>query len=443
MTPRPFPRIRTAVLSLVVLLALPLGCSKHAHEPAAAGQKPLFYRHPMQPDITSPVPAKDDMGMDYIPVYAEPGSEATGSTAAGEQTGAPPKPAAAPALSAASLALGGVAVVPVVREPFARSVRLPGTVTADEARRTEVVARFAGWLEGLSVGRTGERVRRGQTLAELFSPELVAGQEEYLRARETAARFAASTIPEVVEGGREIAEAARRRLALLGLPEAALRRIEQSGRTERTLAIPAPTSGWVTRLAAVRGARVEAGATLFEISDLSTVFVEASLPEEDAALGVAGREATLTFAAVPGTSRTGRLVGVLPMLDTANRTLTVRIAVPNGDLALKPGMSAFVELAEPPRAVLLLPDASLLPTGERTLAFVETAAGRFSPREVEVGARANGRAEILSGVREGEKVAAQAAFLLDAESRLRGALPASPNPRTPSAATPPKPREPR
>lgn len=408
---RSMPRL--AAVALLALLTAGFGCSKPAAGPPSPEAKPLFYRHPMQPDITSPVPAKDDMGMDYVPVYAE--------TAADPSADAP---AAAPALSEASLALGGIAVVPVFRESIARSVRLPGVVVADEASRVEVVARFGGWLEALPVARTGERVRSGQTLARLFSPELVAGEEEYLRARETAGRFADSAIPEVVSGGAELAEAARRRLSLLGLPEETIVRIERTGRSERTLAIVAPASGWVTRLGAVRGARVETGAMLFEVSDLSTVFVEASLPEGDAALGVIGRTARLTLAAAPGQSRIGRLTAILPVLDATNRTLTVRVAVANSDLALKPGMSAFVELAEPARSALTIPDSGLLPTGERTLAFVETAPGRFSPREVAVGARVGGRAEILSGLRENERVAAQAAFLLDAESRLRGALPA-------------------
>lgn len=415
---------RLAAVVFLALLAAGLGCSKPAAGPPHPGEKPLFYRHPMQPDVTSPVPAKDDMGMDYVPVYAEP--EAAGPI------GAPP--AAAPALSEASLALGGISVVPVAHESIARSVRLPGVVVADEARRVEVVARFGGWLEALPVARTGDRVNRGQTLARLFAPELVAGEEEYLRARETAGRFAGSAIPEVVSGGAELAEAARRRLSLLGLSDETIRRIERTGKSERTLAIVAPASGWVTRLGAVRGARVEAGAMLFEISDLSSVFVEASLPEGDAALGVIGRTATLILAAAPGKSRSGRVAAILPLLDPANRTLTVRVVFGNSDLALKPGMSAFVELAEPGRTGLTIPDSGLLPTGERTLAFVETSPGRFAPREVVVGARVGGRAEILSGLQENERVAAQAAFLLDAESRLRGALP---------APTPPEPKEPR
>jgi len=420
---------RLTAVTLLALLAAGLACSKPAAGPPHPGEKPLFYRHPMQPDVTSPVPAKDDMGMDYVPVYAEPKANAP----TGGPAGAPP--AAAPALSEASLALGGVTIVPVAREFIARSVRLPGVVVADEARRVEVVVRFGGWLEALPVARTGERVYRGQTLARLFSPELVAGEEEYLRARETAGRFAGSAIPEVVSGGAELAAAARRRLSLLGLSEETIARIERTGRSERTLAIVAPTSGWVTRLGAVRGARVEAGAMLFEISDLSSVFVEASLPEGDAALGVVGRTATLNLAAAPGASRSGRVAAILPLLDPTNRTLTVRVVFGNSDLALKPGMSAVLELAEPGRMGLTIPDSGLLPTGERTLAFVEISPGKFAPREVVVGARVGGRAEILSGLRENERVAAQAAFLLDAESRLRGALPAAP--------TTPEPKEPR
>ncbi|MEP7013156.1 MAG: efflux RND transporter periplasmic adaptor subunit [Acidobacteriota bacterium] len=386
---------------------------------AGAPRRPAFYRHPMRPEVTSPVPAKDEMGMDYVPVYADP------DPSEGAQSGAP-------ALSDASLALGGVTVVPVARERIARSVRLPGTVVADEARRTEVVARFAGWLEELPVARTAERVRRGQTLARLFSPELVASEEEFLSARAAAGRFAGSAIPEVVSGGADLAAAARRRLSLLGLSEETIARIERTGRSERTLGVVAPASGWVTRLGAVRGARVEAGTMLFEISDLSAVFVEASLPESDAALGVIGRTATLTLAAAPGESRAGKLTAILPLLDPVNRTLTVRAAFANGDLALKPGMSAFVELAEPGREALTVPDSGLLPTGERTLAFVETSPGKFASREVRVGTRVGGRVEILSGLKEGDRVAAQAAFLLDAESRLRGALPAAtPTPKEP------------
>ncbi|HEV7668762.1 MAG TPA: efflux RND transporter periplasmic adaptor subunit [Thermoanaerobaculia bacterium] len=400
-------------LALLLALAAPVLLGQACAKPPAADTAKLgAYYCPMHPSFSSDRPGNCPI----CSMRLVRRSAATSETTKGAM-------AAAPALSESSLALGGIAVVPVARERIARSVRLPGVVAADEARRVEVVARFGGWLETLPVARTGERVRRGQTLARLFSPELVAGEEEYLRARESAGRFAGSTIPEVVTGGAELAEAARRRLSLLGLPDETITRIERTGRAERTLAITAPAFGWVTRLGAVRGARVEAGATLFEISDLSTVFVEASLPESDAALAVIGRSATLELAATPGRSRTGRLTAILPLLDAANRTLTVRVAFVNADLALKPGMSALVTLAEPAREALTLPDSCLLPTGERTLAFVEMAPGRFAPREVVVGARVSGRAEILSGLEVGEKVAAQAAFLLDADSRLRGALP--------------------
>ncbi len=386
---------------------------------AEPARRVLHYRNPMDPSITSPVPAKDSMGMDFVPVYAD---ETVG--AGGGATALPGLAEVAP--GAEGLRLAGVRTAPAARERLTRAIRATAQVVSDETRVRRVQVRTAGWVERLFVDFTGQRVRAGEPLLSLYSPDLLATQEEYVRARQAAARFAASDLPEVRRGGEDLVAAARRRLELLDVPAAFVAELERSGTPRRSVTLTAPVSGFVTAKAVFAGQRVEPGMELFTVTDLGTVWVEAQLYESEAPLVAVGQTATLGLPYDPALVREGRVTFVSPTVDPDTRTLTVRLEFANADLRLKPGMFAVVQLQVDLGEQLVVPDDAVMDTGERQYVFVAGGGDTFSPRAVTAGWRGDGRAQILAGLAAGERVATRANFLLDSESRLRAALAGAP-----------------
>ena len=384
--------------------------------PVAVGPRRILrYRNPMDPSVTSPVPMKDPMGMDYLPVYSD---EAPAGAAVDGRASVEVNPD--------GLSLSGIRTVVARRGTLARTLRTVGEVEADEARVSHVHTRVSGWVETLFVGSSGQAVRRGQPLLGLYSPELLATQEEFLRARESASRFAQSDVPEVRRGGADLLEAARRRLLLFDVPPSLIEALERTGRTQRVVTLEAPRSGFVTTKDIFAGAQVEPGATRFTGTDLSRGWVEGAVHESEASLVRLGQEARVTLASDPAHAYTGRIRFVDPYLDPATRTLKVRFEFDNPGLALKPGMYADVELDVQAAEGVIVPDGAILDAGPRLLVYVKTGAGRYEPRPVTVGVRSGGEALILSGVKAGEAVVDRANFLLDSESRLRAAARAAP-----------------
>ncbi len=329
----------------------------------------------------------------------------------------------APKISAA-----GIATIEAREEQAPRRVRTVGRIVADERRQTRVESRFSGWIAGLDANFTGRRVGRGERLATIDSPELYAAQSEYLAAREAARRFLASSLPEVRRGGDDLILAARRRLELLNVPESLLEEIERTRVARRSIDLVAPAGGIVTEKNVVLGQRVEPGAVLFTLLDLSTVWVEADLYESDAAAARVGQPATITLAYDPAFRAEARVSYVFPQLDPATRTLRVRFDLANPGEMLKPGMFVDVEAETGELAGVAVPDAAVLATGERSVVFIADGFGGFEQREIHVAGRQDGRTFVSHGLAAGERVAAEAAFLLDAETRLReasgGAAPA-------------------
>ena len=398
----------------------PSGAATDAEGPDSESARPahgertlLFYRNPMDPTVTSPVPMKDSMGMDYVPVYSEPGS---GTAAAGIPG------SAAVEITTEGIRLAGVQTTAAVTERLARSVRTVGTVTADETRIRHVHTKIPGWVEKLYVNFTGQLVRKGEPILSIYSQELVASQEEYLRARQTAARFASSSLPEVRKGGEDLARAARRRLELFDVPTAFIDRLERTGTVQRTVTLEAPVSGFVTMKDVFEGQQIEPAMDLFTISDLSRVWVEAEFYEYEAGSLRLGEKAVVTLPYDAATKLDGRITFISPTLDTDTRTLKVRFEFANPTVALKPGMFATVELEVQAREGIVIPDSALMDTGERHVVFVSSGGGMFEPRAVTVGVRSGGKAQVISGVAAGEQVVIRANFLLDSESRLRAAI---------------------
>lgn len=394
-----------------------------AAAPHPSARKVLFYRNPMDPKVTSPVFRKDEMGMDYLPVYAEPAAAAPANVAVA------PEP----------LRLAGVATAPAVSGTLGRAVRTSGVVVPDETRIRHVHAKISGWIETLYASATGQRVRAGQPLLTVYSPELLATQEEYLRAKETAARFRGSSLPEVRRGGEELLEAARRRLELFDVPRSFLARLDRTGRPERAVPLLAPASGYATGKEVFAGQQINPAMELYTLTDLSRVWVEASFSEAEAQALQVGQPVRVSLPYGAGREIAGRIGFLAPALAAESRTLQARIELANPGLALRPGMYVDVATELGSRSGTVVPDSAVIDSGLRQIAFVETGPGAFEPREVRVGLRADGKALLLSGVSPGERVATRANFLLDSESRLRGALeaarPAAP-PSTPEARLP-------
>ena len=322
----------------------------------------------------------------------------------------------------------GVTYTTVTSGPLARTINTVGQVTPAEPNLADVTARVDGFVEQLFVDATGVAVRRGAPLLALYSPMLVSAQQELL----TADRLAASTDSSDAEAWRaaqDLVAAARRRLEYWDISAEQIARLEKSGTVTRTLTLTAPLDGVVLDKMVVQGQAVTAGMKLYRLADLSAVWVEGDVFEQDLALVHVGASARVAVTAYPGRSFAGRVSFVSPVVDPQSRAGRVRIVVPNSGGLLKPGMYASLTLGAPlGNGVLSLPAEAVVMTGERNLVFVVGAGGMLEPREVTLGARADGRVVIQDGVRAGDVVVASANFLVDAESRLitGGAMPPMP-----------------
>ena len=374
--------------------------------PPPADRKILYYRNPMGLPDTSPVPKKDSMGMDYIPVYADEGA------APGTVTISPER-----------IQMLGVRTEAITRRNMAHTVRAVGTVAADERRIGVVNPKFEGWIEKLLVNTTGQTVRHGEPLLEVYSPDLVLAQREYLVARSASAEMAHAD-PMARDNARAIADAALARLKNWDISADQLARLQRTGSATRTLTLRAPIAGVVMDKQALEGLHFSAGDMLYRIVDLSSVWLLADVYEQDLAQIRPGQSATITVPAYPGRVFEGRVAFVYPTVNAQTRTAKVRIEVPNPDLLLKTDMYATVEIAAPAGStpILAVPDSAVLDTGTRQTVLIDRGEGRYEPRAVKLGARAGGYAAVLDGVREGEKVVTGANFLIDAESNLRAAL---------------------
>lgn len=371
----------------------------------------LYYRSPMDPRITSSVPAKDEMGMDFVPVYEE------------AVTGASAVPGHAPVtVSQEGLRLAGIRTVPATRGSLSRTARAVGMIQSDERRVHQVTLKSEGYVERLFVGTTGQLVRKGDPILSIYSPDLLAAQSEYLHARQAAHDLSTSDMPDVRRGAEDLLRSARQRLTLLDVPETLIQEIENSGTPQRTVTFTAPVSGYVTAKPVFAGMQVEPGTELYTVTDLSRVWIEADFYEYEAALLKVGQEAHITLPYDPGASLTGKISLVYPVVDPGSRTLRVRFETDNPSLLLKPGMYANAELQIESAQGILVPDNAVIDTGDRQLVFIETAPGAFTPRSVRVGLRGDGQALLLEGVEENETVVVQANFLLDSESRIRAAF---------------------
>jgi Cu(I)/Ag(I) efflux system membrane fusion protein len=403
-------------MKLVPIEETPLSTAAKTTPAKAAGgpRKILFYRSPMGTGETSPTPKKDSMGMDFVAVYAD---EA-------EAEAEPPGPSglATVTIDARKQNLLGLKTAAVIRAPFETSIRTVGRVAFDERRVHHVHTRYEAYVEHIEADFTGKYVRKGEVLAQVYSPELYATQQEYLLALKAERSLETSSVSSVAQGGRDLLEAARQRLLLWEVSAADIAKLGERGTPQRTVNLYSPASGYITARTAYHGMKVMPADTLFDIADLSYVWVLADVYEYELPRLFVGQAATMTLSYWPDRSWKGTVSYIYPAVDEKTRTVKVRIGLENPKGELKPEMFADVTLHARPRTVLQVPDDAILESGTRNVVFVFQGEGKLVPREVAVGDHGAGVVEIRGGLKEGEVVVKGANFLVDSESRLKAAI---------------------
>ncbi len=371
-------------------------------------EQPLFYRNAMNPLVTSPVPAKDTMGMDYVAVYAEDNKD--------------------------EAVLGTVKIDPVVvqnigvrtafvkRESMSRTVRAAGRVDFNEEKMARLHPKVEGWIEELKVDKTGETVKKGDVLLSIYSPKLVSTQQEYLLALNGLKTLKNSPFEDVARGAKEMVDSSRERLQLLDVPEHQIVELEKTRKIKKQMHILTPVDGTVTSIGSRQGQYVTAKTELYMVVDLSQVWVYADIYEYELPWINVGDEVEMSLASVPGKIFSGRVGYIYPYAEAKTRTTQVRIIFDNPDELLRPDMFAEVTIHSDVKInAIVIPAQAVIRSGDRTQVFVVTAPGKFEPRLVTLGIESRGQVAVLSGLSEGEEVVTSAQFMIDSESSLREA----------------------
>ncbi len=398
------------------------GGGHEAHSGAAAppkagrpgsGEQAAKYHCPMHPSYTSDRPGDCPIcGMRLVPMEEAESHVAHESEVAGYSP---------VTISAERRQLMGITVAEARRVPLARTLRTYGRVAVDETRVHHVHTKFEGYVEELYVDYEGRFVQAGEPLFSVYSPELYSTQQEYLLALKARSEGWPPGSDDQVFTER-VLEAARRRLALWDITPEEIAQLERSGQPRRSLTIYAPVSGYVVRKQVVHGLKVSPADDLYEIVDLSSVWVLGEVYESDLAFVKLGQTARVELRARPGRPLRGRVTYIDPQVDPRSRTIRIRLDVPNPEGLLKPEMYAEVILEGSLGEAVVVPESAVIVTGERSLVFVDAGDGVYLPREVVTGQRTDSGVAILSGVQTGERVVTAANFLLDSESRLKAAL---------------------
>ena len=373
----------------------------------AGPRRILRYRNPMNPAVSSSVPMKDEMGMDYVPVWSDEAGAGAGRS--GDVPGL-----TSVDISPERVQLIGVRTARVESSTNAGRLDLVGFVAPDESRLRRVQLRVSGWVRELYANQTGERVTAGQPLLAIYSPELLQTEQEYL-----IERGGLEAMPGMDHA--DAGSAAAERLRLLGVPDQEIRRLEREGRAEARLVLRSPVTGTVLERGVAQGQFVTADTPLLTVADLSRVWVMADVYEMDYSRVHVGDAAEFSVDALPGRSFPGRIEFVYPTVSSDTRTLKARLSLAT-DGSLRPGMYGRVRLSARGALVLWVPSEAVVNTGEDSYVFLAHAGGRFEPRRVWTGLSEGDRVQVLRGVAAGDTVVASASFLIDSESRLKAAI---------------------
>jgi len=383
----------------------------------------LFYRNPMNPAVTSPVPAKDTMGMDYLPVYAE---EA--------ETDAP---AGAIKIDPVTVQNMGVRTAIAKKTLLSHVVRAVGRVAYDEERIVRLHPKTEGWIETLRVDKTGEWVKKNDDLLSIYSPQLVSSQQEYILALNNLKMLEKSPIEDIRRGAEELVKSSRERLKLLDVPAHQLHELTDSHTIKKSLHIHTPADGIVINIGAREGQYVTPETELYMIADLSKVWVYADIYEYELPWVKVGDPVEMQLAGVPGRIFKGHLAFIYPYAEAKTRTIKVRLAFDNAQLLLKPELFTEVTIyAGKQDDTVVIPSEAVIRSGAKNQVFVVRGAGKFEPRLITTGLSSNNEIAVLDGLKEGEEVVTSAQFLIDSESKLHEATAKMMEPSTPQQPEP-------
>jgi Cu(I)/Ag(I) efflux system membrane fusion protein len=446
--------MKKIVITAIIFIAIGVGAGWLLFHPSAkngtsAERKILYYRDPMNPQMTSPTPKKAPDGMDYVPVYSEQGTSSGERKIAYYKDPMHPwytsdKPGKAPdcGMDLVPVYVGdtdvkGIKIDPVMvqnigvkteevkRRRLTRSIRTVGNVTYDETRLYNVNTKIMGWVENLYVDYTGKAVRRGDRLLDIYSPDLVNTEEEYLLALRYRDAMNVSASEEAKKGAEDLVESAKRRLLYWDISSDEVQEIEKLGAPKKVMTIYSPATGIVMDKMIVEGQKIEAGMTLYKIADLSDVWVLADVYQYELPWVRLNDLAEVGLSYLPGRTFQGKITYIYPYLSGETKTVKVRIEVPNprGEIVLKPEMYADVTIKSPLVVnAVAVPDQAIIRSGERNIVVVSLGGGYFDPRDVKLGVTADGYVQILGGIKEGEQIVTSSQFLIDSESNLKAAI---------------------
>jgi Cu(I)/Ag(I) efflux system membrane fusion protein/cobalt-zinc-cadmium efflux system membrane fusion protein len=386
---------------------VPVGTSTIAGDRAG---EILFYRNPMDPTITSPVPRQDEMGMEYVPVYAEDASRQNDAKGVIR-------------IDPAVVQNMNVQSALVERRNLRHPIRTVGYLDYDQERMVTVTTKYSGWVEKVYINYIGQPVKRGQPLFEVYSPELVQTQQELLSAINFAHELGSAS-GDTRRRAESLVESARTRLSYWDISPDQIAKLHETGEVFRTLTVVAPSNGLVMkRMASLEGMAIRPGMEIFHIADLSSLWLSVEIFEDQVAWVREGTPAEIQFTYFPGKTFRGSVQFIEPQFSEQTRTLSVKIEVPNPTGQLRKGMFATVGF-EPivVEGAIVVPAEAVLRTGQRSVVILAQGEGRFMPREVVIGHSTEGFLEILEGLDEGEEVVTSSQFLLDSESKLREAI---------------------
>lgn len=419
--------------------------------PAVKERKLLYYRHPMNPQVTSPEPAKDEMGMDYIAIYDEPLATEVATTKTGRilyyrhpmgaaDTSLIPKkdemgmdylpvyegeqniPGQIQITSEKVQKLG-VTMAVVSKRNLSRDIRALGSIQIDESHIRTVSAKYEGWIQHLVVSSVGQAVKAGQVLFNVYSPELITAQQEYVIAIQSQKSLQQGS-PQVLNTADQLAKNALQRLRYWDLGAGQIKHLQDSQKPLDSVPFIAPFSGVVLDKTAQEGLRFMPGELLFRLADLSTVWLLADVFEQDLAAVSLGQSVQVHINAYPDKQFTGKVSFIYPTLATETRTVKVRVELANNAGLLKPGLygTLILSASDTQQSQVAVPDSAVIDTGKRQIVLLSRGEGRFEPRAVKLGGLADGYYAVLEGLVEGDQVVTHANFLIDAESNLKAAL---------------------
>jgi Cu(I)/Ag(I) efflux system membrane fusion protein len=377
--------------------------------PQKSGERKIaLYRSPMDPKQTSPTPRKDEMGMDYVPVYED---ELKG-------VGAPVPGLATVTIDPSRQQLIGLRTVAATKGDVSSTWRTVARVQVDPTRVRKTNVKIEGFVERIFVDFVGQSVRKGQPLFSIYSPTLLSAQNEYILALQTKDALAKTG----AEGSENLVQASRRRLELWDVPASEIDRLTRTREPSKTLTLVSPIAGVVTAKNVVEGARVSSGEAPYEITDLSMVWVMADAYESDLGRIRVGMKATLTLPAYPDRSFIGEVVFIDPLLDPKSRTAKVHLHFANAKRELKPEMFGEVALQTTAKEGVRIPADAVIRAGNQDVVFVARGEGKFEPRVVQLGGKTGDQVEVRAGLDAGQEVVTRANFLVDSESQLRASL---------------------